>query len=94
LHSRTTVLVAGYVVAVVTWLAWHGLTLRRVELPGGLSVETPQHLALRPSGSVLSAPRSCRRRCGRRGVLPVSTCALPPEACAGVGRPARPRSSR
>jgi hypothetical protein len=42
LQIAGAVVIAGYSAIVLLWLAWHGLTLRRVELPGGVAVETPQ----------------------------------------------------
>jgi hypothetical protein len=35
------VVAAGYALSVMLWLAWHGRTLRRVELPGVGAFETP-----------------------------------------------------
>jgi hypothetical protein len=41
LEIGAAVIVAGYGLSVMLWLAWHGRTLRRVELPGIGALEAP-----------------------------------------------------
>lgn len=42
MEVAAAVLAAGYALGVMLWLAWHGRTLRRVELPIIGALETPE----------------------------------------------------